>query len=354
MHDPNLAQLTRHPDTGLLSVRYAVVRCTRCILSSAFPDIDFDVDGVCNFCRSTEGKTLRLAEHQEILAQVLQRISTSKGRSHDCLVLYSGGKDSSYSLYHITRVLGLRPLALTIDNGFVAEATLLNMKRLTTALGVDHVVARPAPVMMRAIYRQAVRQKERDRASVMYATAACGGCISIILATGAYESRIRQIPVMMGGWSPGQLTENPLLPGAFLAKISRGHLSRIHLGSPDARAELSACIGKVSEFPDLYNPLYALDYSEEHILKELGQFGWMRPTDTDSCSSNCVLNGLLIIDHVRKYGFHPYEYELAFHVRNNLCSREDAIYKITEIGVSDTQVTLAASRLGLEFRAIET
>ncbi|KJZ47610.1 hypothetical protein [Pseudomonas fluorescens] len=348
MDDAGLPQFVRDPDTGFLSIRYSAVRCTRCILSSAFPAIDFDTQGVCNYCNSTDGHSLRATQHLDILAQVQQRIGARDGRSHDCLVLFSGGKDSSYSLYHITRVLGLRPLALTVDNGFVSEATLPNMKRLTTALRVDHLVIRPAPVMMQAIYYHAVRETELDLTKVMYATAACGSCISVVLATGAHEANIRRIPIMMGGWSPGQLTQNPLLPGAFLEKISSGHLSRIHLSSPYARAQLDACIGKVSEFPDLYNPLYALEYSEEHILQELAQFGWVRPADTDSCSSNCVLNGLLIVDHVRKYGFHPYEYELAFHVRNNLCSREEAIHKITQIGVSDRQIVSAGNRLGLE------
>jgi hypothetical protein len=348
MDDADLPEFMRDPDTGFLSIRYNAVRCTRCILSSAFPAIVFDTKGVCNYCSSTAGQSLRAAQHQDILAQVRQRIGAREGRSHDCLVLYSGGKDSSYSLYHITRVLGLRPLALTVDNGFVSDATLLNMKKLTTALRVDHLVVRPAPIMMRAIYHQAVRDTEPDRTKVMYATAACGSCISVVLATGAHEANIRRIPIMMGGWSPGQLTENPLLPGAFLEKISSGHLSRIHLSSPDARAQLDACIGQVSEFPGLYNPLYALQYSEERIQQKLAQFGWLRPADTDSCSSNCVLNGLLIVDHVRKYGFHPYEYELAFHVRNNLCSREEAIHKITQIGISDQQIASAAGRLGLE------
>jgi len=343
-----LPEFIRDPITGFLSIRYNAARCTRCILSSAFPAIEFNTEGVCNYCCSTAGHSLRAAEHQDILAQVRQQIGACDGRSHDCVVLYSGGKDSSYSLYHITRVLGLQPLALTVDNGFVSEATRLNMKRMTAALRVDHLVVRPAPVMMRAIYYHAVRDTEFDRTKVMYATAACGSCISVVLATGAHEANIRRIPIMMGGWSPGQLTQNPLLPGAFLEKISSGHLSRIHLSSPYARAQLDACIGGVSASPDLYNPLYALEYSEEQILQELAQFGWERPVDTDSCSSNCVLNGLLIVDHVRKYGFHPYEYELAFHVRNNLCSRKEAIHKITQIGVSDRQIASAAGRLGLE------
>lgn len=348
MNDAGLPQFILDPDTGFLSIQYNAVRCTRCILSSAFPAIEFDTEGVCNYCSSIAGQSLRAAQHQDILTQVRQRIGSCDDRSYDCLVLYSGGKDSSYSLYHITAVLGLRPLALTIDNGFVSDTTLFNMKRLTAALKVDHLVVKPAPVMMQAIYHQAVRDTELDRTKVMYATAACGSCISVVLTTGAHEANIRRIPLMMGGWSPGQLTETPLLPGAFLEKISRGHLSRIHLSSPVARAELDACIGKISEFPDLYNPLYAMKYSEEQILQKLAQFGWVRPADTDSCSSNCLLNGLLIVDHVRKYGFHPYEYELAFHVRNNLCLREEAIHKITRIGISNRQIASVADRLGVE------
>ena len=334
-------------ESNTIAVEYDVLRCTRCTLSEKFPSISFDEDGICCYCQDPKGSCLSVSAHETVLQEVKQRIAAASEREYDCLVLYSGGKDSSYSLYYIKHLLGLKPLALTIDNGFVANSVFPNMKALTTALGVDHIIAKPSHALMHSLYQRSIMQTDNSD-SIKYATSACGSCISIVLATGAQEAMKRKIPFLMGGWSPGQLTEHPLLPGSFLEEICASHLSRIKLSAPEIQLQLDEYVARASIFPDLYNPLYALNYSEEHILKELSRLGWNRPENTDSCSSNCTLNGLLVIDHIKKYGFHPYEYELAFHVRNGFSTREDALARITTISVSQNQLQSVAEQLGIK------
>lgn len=334
-------------DDNTISVIYDVLRCTLCTLSEKFPYISFGADGVCCYCRDPKGNSLSTSAHETVIQEVKQRIAAASDREYDCLVLFSGGKDSSFSLYYIKHVLGLKPLALTIDNGFVANSVFPNMKALTTALGVDHIIAKPARELMHSLYQRSIRQTDNTD-SIKYATSACGSCISIVLATGAQEAIQRKIPFLMGGWSPGQLTERPLLPGSFLEEICTSHLSRIKLSSPETQRQLDEYVARASSFPDLYNPLYALNYTENHILHKLSLFGWKRPNNTDSCSSNCILNGLLVIDHLKKYGFHPYEYELAFHVRNGYSTREEALDRITRISVSQHQLHYVATQLDVK------
>jgi hypothetical protein len=75
--------------------------------------------------------------------------------------------------------------------------------------------------------------------------------------------------------------------------------------------------------------------------------GWRAPEETDSCSTNCRLNGLLIIDHLRKYGYHPYVYELAHHVRLGAMSRTEALDKLRHIKVPAASVGPVAVELGI-------
>lgn len=338
-----------YPDSDNAGVRveYRVERCRRCILSTNFPNINFNEAGICNFCRAPEGQGLSKAEHETVFLEVKKRIASSAGRTHDCLVLYSGGKDSSYSLYLIKKTLGLNPLAVTIDNGFVADETFSNMRNLTQALEIEHLIVKPAPLMMRSLYRDAIEKTEQNKSNVMYATSSCGRCIAVVLSTGVQEAVKRNIPFLMGGWSPGQLTQHPLLSGAFLEEISKKNLSHVRLNSSEAQDFLKQYTNIPSQFPDLYNPLYAIDYNEEKVIESLTPYGWVKPKNTDSCSSNCLLNGLLIIDHIKKYGFHPYEYELAFHVRNGLSTREQALGRITNLSISEGQVRQMKQRLEL-------
>ncbi len=80
--------------------------CTNCILPETFPGITFDEAGVCNFCRQSEGSRSkhdsdkkRYAEKFADLLKSLQRRLWPRRRSHDVLMAYSGGKDSTYTLH---------------------------------------------------------------------------------------------------------------------------------------------------------------------------------------------------------------------------------------------------------------
>ncbi len=56
---------------------------------------------------------------------------------------WSGGKDSTYTLWLLTEVYGLRMLAFTFDNGFVSPTAMDNMRTVGERLGVDHVIVKP-------------------------------------------------------------------------------------------------------------------------------------------------------------------------------------------------------------------
>ena len=82
-------------------------------------------------------------------------------------------------------------------------------------------------------------------------------------------------------------------------------------------------------FPYIIHPLAFLDYSEENILNEIKEIGWQNPEDTDSNSTNCLLNGFANQVHLEQYGFHPYSFEIAGLVREGYMTREEGINKIS-------------------------
>ncbi len=111
-------------------------RCTKCILPDTYPLIEFDSEGVCNYCR----------EYQPIETKgeaALEKIADAHRRedgSPDCIVAFSGGRDSAYALHYVKRVLGLNPIAFTYDWGMVADIARRNQARLVGKLGVEHVI----------------------------------------------------------------------------------------------------------------------------------------------------------------------------------------------------------------------
>lgn len=114
----------------------ALRRCTQCILPSTYPFITFADDGRCNYC--TGYRPPELAGRAALEAE-LGRHRRNDGRP-DCIVAFSGGRDSSYGLHVLVRELGMHPIAFTYDWGMVTGIARRNQARLCGALGVEHIV----------------------------------------------------------------------------------------------------------------------------------------------------------------------------------------------------------------------
>lgn len=121
--------------------------CTRCVMDTTDPYIFFDQQGVCNHCQ-TSGKLLRDHcfsgdEGKRKLEGIVQAIKRAgKNKEHDCVIGVSGGVDSSYVAF-VVKELGLRPLAVHLDNGWDSELAVKNIEQLLKVLGIElytHVI----------------------------------------------------------------------------------------------------------------------------------------------------------------------------------------------------------------------
>jgi hypothetical protein len=122
-------------------------RCTRCILPETYPFIGFDDHGVCRYCRTW--KTIQPRGAQALLDAV--EPYRRKDGSPDVIVAFSGGRDSSYGLHYVKKVLGMNPVAFTYDWGMVTDLARRNQARLCGALGVEHII-RSADIVAKRRY----------------------------------------------------------------------------------------------------------------------------------------------------------------------------------------------------------
>jgi hypothetical protein len=113
-----------------------VRRCSRCILPATHPFITFDAGGICNYCH--EHVTQRVAGREALLRE-LDRHRRHDG-TPDCIVAFSGGRDSSYGLHLLKTELGMTPLAFTYDWGLVTDLARRNQARMCGRLGVEHII----------------------------------------------------------------------------------------------------------------------------------------------------------------------------------------------------------------------
>ena len=115
-------------------------RCIKCTLPITWETLNFDQNGVCNICRNWEAKTESVdwEERERILLKIFEGVKErNKDREYDCIVPFSGGKDSTYTLYAIVRKYGLKPLVVSFDHGFYRPKTIENRTRTFKKLGVD-------------------------------------------------------------------------------------------------------------------------------------------------------------------------------------------------------------------------
>jgi hypothetical protein len=99
-------------------------------------------------------------------------------------------------------------------------------------------------------------------------------------------------------------------------------------------------------FPYNIHPLAWEFYNEEMLLEEIQKLGWVSPKDTDSNSSNCLLNAFANEIHIKRYGFHPYVWEIANMVRDGIMAREDG-YKKIYLEQSADLINIAKEKLGV-------
>jgi N-acetyl sugar amidotransferase len=116
--------------------------CTRCVMDTTDVKIHFDVEGVCDHCRTYVQHTLPSWENERAsgrnLAKLVSDIKRSgEGKDFDCILGMSGGIDSSYLLYLAKEKLGLRPLVFHVDAGWNSQEAVNNIERLVDGLKLD-------------------------------------------------------------------------------------------------------------------------------------------------------------------------------------------------------------------------
>ena len=134
-------------------------RCTRCLLPETHETIVFDGDGVCNICRAQEFKQTQIdwAAKKKELDELIE---TYRGKAdYDCLVPFSGGKDSTWTLHYLVKEYGIKPLVVRFDHGFLRPNLQENTQRILRKLGVDFHHFTPNWKVVRKLMLQAFLEK---------------------------------------------------------------------------------------------------------------------------------------------------------------------------------------------------
>ncbi len=303
----------------------AVHHCNACGMPSNYPGIGFDGAGICTLCRDFAAYRDRAEGYFRTLDD-LRADMKQGGGEYDCLVLYSGGKDSTYMLCRLVE-MGYRILAFTLDNGYLYETAGRNIRAAVAHLGVDSLIH--TPPAMKSILGDSLATYSN----------VCNGCFKSIYTAAIQTALDKRIPYIVTGLSRGQLFETRLgelfgggvfddqgIDAAVLEARKAYH--RMDDAVRRTMAGELFATDKVFEeiqFIDFYR---YCDVTRSDIFAYLKQhMAWISPTEI-GCSTNCAVNDAGIFVHRREQGFHNYALPGSWEVRIGHRTREDFLAEL--------------------------
>jgi len=134
-------------------------RCTKCMLPETYETIEFDDNGVCNICRSAEYKQGKIDWNKRklLLDDIIE-----KHRGHydyDCIVPFSGGKDSTFQLLYLIKEYGLKVLVVRFNHGFMRPTIEENVQNTLKQLGADIIEFTPNWKIVKKLMKESFIRK---------------------------------------------------------------------------------------------------------------------------------------------------------------------------------------------------
>ena len=138
---------------------YHVKLCTRCVIPVTNESATFDDQGVCSVCHQIEYKQ-SVIDWEKRSVELDKLIEAHRGKyDYDCIVPFSGGKDSTFTLWYLVRVKKLKCLVVSFDHGFYRPRHIENRRRTLKRLGQDIIQFTPNWQLVRKLMFESLRRR---------------------------------------------------------------------------------------------------------------------------------------------------------------------------------------------------
>lgn len=321
-------------------------RCPRCTVASVHPDIRFDASGLCTECTTLdlEGEAKTRRADPAMVRKLERRFARYRkaGGTHNVLVSFSGGADSSYLLYLLKTRYKLNPLAFSVIHPVVPELARQNMKDITEALDVDLLQFQVSGRLYKEFMRYGL--ENCDRYNMGPDLLGCSFCAYLYKWISYKTAVLMGIPCFVEGVDKAQsggwrfLTGAPIMPGASVkAELKRRDkyyylLPKIFEDAFGGRYKNSIydCDYKALKdrtFPDIVKPFQIIDYDSSRVAQILAKKGVVPHKDRlNFFLTNCDLGWFLMYVAFQKFGCHPYDKTYAAEFRSKKFSMLNRIF----------------------------
>ncbi|MDX1252531.1 MAG: hypothetical protein IDH49_09860 [Gammaproteobacteria bacterium] len=307
-------------------------RCRHCVLPDTASPLD--ETGLCKECReysttAPTGTAKHAQPHDSVtdpIDDILRSYTQSSKGPYDAILLFSGGKDSTYLLHRlVTDYPRLRILTMLVDNGFLSPFAVENANRVLRRFDVDHITVRPQPSFVKKAFRYALTNLDKQTGYSIVDQ--FDGHITFDTAKNLAARQ--DIPLVICGVSRVQL-ENVFGPIGFEFPPEQEQAPlTTHAGIPlrevfsedEMQHWFDGSCFPEERVPRFLFPYYVWDPSEEFILTEVSRLGLIDSRQSSPLLTNNTLIPVIGMAEVARFGYSSFEVEFARMVREGKSER---------------------------------
>ncbi len=323
-------------------------RCNNCLLPETYPRISFNESGVCNFCTNYKSRNyLGIDCLRSDINSFLENVE-DRSKDYDCVVGFSGGRDSSYLLNFLKKNTDFRIIAYTSDNGFISESAKKNVRNITQRLGVDLIIEKSDYLEKCFLHHF---ESWMSNPTVPMIGMLCTGCRLGIDEGLVNFAKKKKIPVIVTGATPfeGNRYKQNLFksnPNSGKNSFFLGYLSQMKK-NPRYLTNLNAVEIQFREFLVHYlgknnaeNILFVhpfgtyVHWKEEEVVSTIkNELGWIQDSKSKSTwRSDCDIALLKLYLYKKALGFNDKDDGLSCLIHDGQITRLEALQRLKSEG----------------------
>lgn len=330
--------------------------CNRCIMPENPPDIFLNEQGVCNLCLSHDFIAKHDTAQKPLESDLIKILDKHRGKhKYDCMVMCSGGKDSTSALYFMKKRYKLNVLAFMFDHGFETEEAIGNVKRAVEILDIDFILHTSS--FMKPMFEQIIKTNSK--------AVLCHPC-SIWYMDLAFDTAARyDIPLIVAGWTKGQSQKQEVMSKCG-CNINDAEFKAMAESTKDFLDNQLSDLPQYKNFPKsmeevlkrskkrhkslVISPHWFLPYGPDEYVKIIKEeLGWKAPElSYPKGSTNCLLNFISVYNSIKHFGYTHYHVEASKLIREGVITREEAIDQLKQNFDNDT-LNDVAGKMNINF-----
>jgi len=329
-------------DTPAFNIKY----CLRCCMPETEEGYNENEYGMCRICQSSEQKMhIDWVKRRHMLEKIVDKCKAQANNNYDCMVPISGGKDSSFQLYVLTKVFNMKPLAVTYSHNWFSKTGWYNLMRALKEFNVDHIIYTPNRSLVNRLAKR----------SLEMIGDACWSCHAGVGAFPLYIATKYNIPVIFYGESAAEATQR----GDYSEQKFEYDKSYYTQFSAKKTPDEMLCDSLISKDLFMYQLPTDKEYQDAKIkMLHLGDFifwdderqmefirdtyGW-KETDIENSykgyqSAECIMPGVHDFTCYLKRGWGKASVQASTDVRNGVLTRDEGFKLANSVDAQKPEV----------------